>query len=181
MANLTTYELFVGPINIPNIAPAQDDNEAFELFITKYEAELLSSVLGYTLAKDLQDGTNVSGVTDVNIAKIIEGADYTDRLGRANRWPGFETVGYSAAANYIYCKWLQYIASTTTSVGETKANTSNAVSVGNGFKMASAWNDMVDWLYILDDFLTQNVADYPNYKRNIVGNPLFTKDNILGI
>jgi hypothetical protein len=188
VANITTYELFVGDINIPNINPGQDDAEAFELFVTKHEQKLLSDVLGYQLAKDTLTAF-ADEETDGIYFDIWNGKDYTDKFGRANNWPGFLTVGYSPIAYYIFCKWTEHTATYTTSNGEKKSNSANASNVYNGFKSSAAWNEMVELLYILDDFCSQKgttgaqagVKIYEDYESNTVGNSLFTKSNVLGI
>lgn len=186
MANITTYELFVGEINIPNIAPSQTDADALELFINQYEPQLLSEVLGYTLAKDLLTGFN-AGATSGALYDLWNGAEFTDKHGRANVWPGFLTVGWSLIACYIYCKWQEDSASHTTGVGEKVSNSANATNLVVSGKMSKAWNRMVKLLLIMDDYLVQNASDYPNYQGREswcadYGNGRFyQKGNCLGI
>jgi hypothetical protein len=66
-------------------------------------------------------------------------------------------------ANYIYVKWLEDRQDYATGVGQKKAKSENAEDASPTRKICRAWNEMVDLNFILDDFLTQNAADYPDY------------------
>lgn len=186
MANITDISLFVGNINIPNIATGQPDADAFQLFIDKYEPQLLSEVLGYTLAKDLLTAFNASETSGPEF-DLWNGAEFTDKHGRANKWPGFLTVGWSLIANYIFCKWMEETASHNTGNGEKVSNSANATNVLVSTRMSNAWNEMVTLLLIMDDYLVQNANDYPDYQGRSLwcvdyGNRRFyQKGNCLGL
>lgn len=185
MANITSTDMFVGTINIP--LASESDTEALTVFIDKYEPQILSEVLGYQLATDVKDAFDAGAVTGVYY-DLFNGKEFTDKHGRLNKWPGFLTVGYSPIAFYIYCKWLADAQTYTTMSGEASTNATNAVKASPNMKLADAWNEMVDWLVLMDDFLVQNADDYPDYiGRNVwwyecYGNRNFyTRDNPLGI
>lgn len=186
MANITTISLFVGDINIPNIATGQPDANAFALFINKYEPQLLSEVLGYTLAKDLLTAFNDDETSGIYF-DLWNGAEFTDKHGRANKWPGFLTIGWSLIANYIFCKWMEETASYNTGNGEKVTNASNATNALVTTRISNAWNNMVKLLLIMDDYLVQNASDYPDYEGRTAwgaeyGNrKYYEKGNCLGI
>jgi hypothetical protein len=50
------------------------------------------------------------------------------------------------------------------------------------YKIAKAWNDMVDLNSVMHEFLIVNEADYPTYKDiTSISTPYYVKQNILGI
>jgi hypothetical protein len=165
MANIILYTDFVGKINLPNTLPGKSEGDALASFITDNEATYLTEVLGYTMAAAFiaAIGTTPAPTSGVWY-DLWKGADFTDKHGRANHWPGFRNaVQKLAIANYIYVKWLEDRQDYATGVGQKKAKSENAEDASPTRKICRAWNEMVDLNYILDDFLTQNAADYPDY------------------
>ena len=94
---------------------------------------------------------------------LLNGADFTDKLNRANHWQGFKTVGLNAIANYIYYNYKDENLSITTNNGETMPAFENMTLVPSESKMRCAWNEMVEWLWIMDDYIRQNQDSYPDY------------------
>jgi hypothetical protein len=74
------------------------------------------------------------------------------------------TLKISPIANYVYYKFRENEASTTTLIGEVVSSTDNNRTIAPVDKMVAAWNQMVDWLQDLLGFLHVNVADYPEWK-----------------
>ena len=181
MALITTYADFVGSINLPNSSPSTPEGEALALAIAKYEQEYLSKMFGYALAKDIQDSLIPPAATSGVIYDLINGKEFTDKLYRPNKWIGFRVIGQNAIANYIYCKFKNTNRTITAGIGEIKPNHENMSMAIDSPKVSDAWNAMVELNYILDDFLNQNIADYPTYNTNYVSKDLFTKTNIFGI
>lgn len=187
MANLTTYEHFIGEINIPINSASGPDAEALELFIAKYEGKLLSGVLGYKLASTLLAAFNTDPQPTTGVLfDLWNGKDYIDKHGRENHWPGFITIGQNLIANFIYCKWQADSNTFTTGNGEQKSKFTNSVNASPDAKTVRAWNEMVEMLLVMDDFICQNIADYPDYIGRSVwwdtytNNGYYTTTNELG-
>lgn len=163
--NFTQTTHFVGEINLPNATSASEYAlDALEIDITKYESNYLTLILGYETAKDLITTMLVTSPPTSGIwYDLANGKEFTDSLGRLNKWIGFTTIGYNPIANYVFDSILRNNVSSTTGIGEQKANISNGTAVGIKHKTVIAWNAMVDLNYILHDFLTVNATDYPDY------------------
>lgn len=72
-------------------------------------------------------------------------------------------IQQSPIADYVYYKWMQFNATQTSGIGETKPAAQNAIMVSCLDKMVRAWNDMVIKNRTLNDFLTMNQSVYPEY------------------
>lgn len=66
----------------------------------------------------------------------------------------------SLIANYTYFHYLAKEASQTVPGGEASPNTENSAKQGPARKQQRAWNQMVDWLYELVDFLDNSKGAY---------------------
>jgi hypothetical protein len=157
---ITTYLHFVGPIAIPNTAPSVVGGANLVNLIEKYEAKFLEDVLGYKLYDLLMTNINEgSGIYH----DLLVGKAYTDSQDINRYWKGFREIGTNPIANYIYCEWQKQNFSQTTSLGERRGKFENMTDSGQAQKYKDSWNDMVDMLIVMDDFLTVNKADYTNY------------------
>lgn len=76
------------------------------------------------------------------------------------------TIKRSPIANYVYYKFLEDDAQTTTLVGQASAATENATRVNPVPKMIAAWNDMVQMDKELYRFLRTNNSIYPEWHLN---------------
>lgn len=165
---------FTGEIVIPN-TDKDYIAQRLVLFIEKYEDNFLRDVLGYDLYKSFKAGivNYPSGATDQKWIDIIEGAEYS-RHSRTHQWRGltFENVdGFASGtgqllspiANYVYWYWVKDGFSQTMSTGESQAKAENATSISPAFKMVRAWNEMIDWIEELYDFLRINSTTYNNW------------------
>lgn len=63
-------------------------------------------------------------------------------------------VPHSVIANYVYYYWMRDKVSMTTGIGEAKAKSENASVVSPAYKMAKAWNEMVEEIWSLTNYLT---------------------------
>ena len=160
MALLTTYQDFVGIIELPNTSPTLAGGEVLAFSIAKFEPLYLKTILGYELYELFQANIGAgSGIYHT----LREGGQYTDLNGDLGYWNGFNTVGYNPIANFIYFKHQSEQFSNTTGVGERRADAEN-MSMGNpSYKMVRAWNEMVDYNLQLHDFIISNSDDYPTY------------------
>ncbi len=161
----TEYTDFTAKYKLPNTVPSDPEGADLAVFIADYENEYLTELLGYKTAKDfLADFTPPAVPATAKWLALYSGAEFTDKYGRLNKWPGLKnSEGLSPVMMYIYCKWQMDRQTYTSGSGERVVLTENSIPVSVRGKVVKAWNDMVDMNFILDDFLTQNKADYPDY------------------
>ena len=170
MANFTENAFFDTDINLPSTSSSTSEGENLALFITKWEPKILAELLGYEFAKNLIEEFNTDPQpTSGDLFDLWNGAEFTDKHGRLNKWPGFITKGESLLANFIYCQKLRDNDSYTTVAGEASMKSVNAERVSAANKLVRAWNEAVEWVYLLDDYLIQNSAKYPLYTGLING------------
>lgn len=185
---ITTHEHFVGEINLPNLDSGSPQLSYLESMISRHESQFLSEVLGYELAQLLiEDQDVVSPPTGVYY-DLLHGKEFTDSLGRLNKWEGLLSDVYNPIAYYIYCLILHDSHSVFTGIGVTRGKSENVDMYSPHERYTYSWNKMVDINCVLHDFLTQNIDDYPSYTgvtgpRDLSwGNrKYFTKQNMLGI
>ena len=168
---ITLHTDFDAKYKLANVAPATQagapnpEGVDFAKFIADYEAEYLTDVLGYKMAKDFAAAMAIATPPTGVWAALYSGAEFTDKHGRLNKWPGFRnTVDLNPIAMYVYCKWQKERQSYSSGSGERVVLTENSQPITVRGKVVRAWNDMVAMNWILDDFLTQNIADYLDYK-----------------
>lgn len=92
------------------------------------------------------------------------------------------TYKRSFIANYVYWFYMRNTATFTTGIGEKKPVSGNALNASPADKMWSAWNEMIDWLRELWEYLNSNRDVYVNWKgvQYCVWNK-YRKGNSLGI
>lgn len=178
MATIDT-SYFYGERSIAGISQAETA-AALAIFIDGKEDELMTRLMGYNLYKLYKAGITAS----TQIYKDIrDGKEYTNSLGIADKWVGLAfTVGTSKRsliANYVYWHYVRDNHTFTTGSGEKK--TDLAINVSPDVKLISAWNEMVNWIYALHDFLTVSISTYPDYADVVIDTELFTKQNSLNL
>lgn len=163
----TTYfegELSMGQItSAPVIA-------AVNLFIQKYEDDLLTKLLGYELYKAYKAGIAVTPTPDVKWTELRDGKEYTNSNGRLLKWNGLKfsngSLKQSLIANYVYFQYLKDNISFTMGAGEAKPKSSSSDNVNPYPKMVRAWNEMVEWNWQLIEFLDEHEATYPEWDND---------------
>ena len=157
---ITTYLDFVGNLYIPNSAPSLAEGANLGKLIEIYEPKKLKDILGFKMYDLMLTNINQgSGIWH----DLIAGASYIDLNNQTQYWNGFREVGKNPIANYIYCQWQKQNTTQTTSLGE-KAGKAENTDNGNAiYKYKESWNSMVDMLIVLDEFITINKDDYPDY------------------
>lgn len=157
---LTLYTHFVNSINLPNTSPSNAEGEHLADLITKYETKMLKDIFGKTFYDLLQANINQgSGIYH----DIVAGKNFTDSNGFDNSWVGFVTIGQNPIANFIYCMYQESNFTNTMGIGERKGKAENMATDSPARKIRDAWNEMVDWLWILHDFMYINHDSYPSY------------------
>lgn len=184
MANIVDVTYFQsGQIFIPQLSePSQA--ASLQVFIDTLEHEFLEMLLGYELYNAVRTEATA------RITDLIEGKTYTNRLGVPDKWKGLKFADgagkRSLIANYIYYKWLQKEISATTATGEKKINVINAMIADSVDKQCGAWNEMVNWVREMWEFLYVEQDTYPEYfnsnlKPYATKKMLFHPINSLGI
>jgi hypothetical protein len=170
MANLNTtiinFRFFTGQISLPNTDLSMSEGEELKQMIVDLEPKFLTALLGYEFAETfysiLYEGTNPLGDAFlesaysgyIHVTEILDGGNFIDKLNRKNYWVGFKKIGSNAIANYVYCNMLAKRMSTSTSLGERAMESENAMIADLKPKYIRAWNEMVEWNWILDNFIS---------------------------
>ena len=156
--SLIDYTYFIRDISVPIVAASSSDTHYVKLndSITRYENDVLKSLLGYTYWKEMTDAyaKSILDKEDENYAalptkwdELINGTDLEfEYYGRTvtTYWNGLiNSDKISLLAYYVYFYHRLYGQTSYTGLGETKAKGENSVSVSGGEKMIWAWNKMV--------------------------------------
>lgn len=168
MSSIIDYTYFKGDINIPNVAPGKEGANNLDLHINTYESEFLTEFFGYRMYADLLSNISSNPASGIWF-DLWKGADFVDSNGLANYWTGLvgDTIGenykFSPIANYVYWHRMRQRSSQTVGIGEVVSLSENSMPISPADKMVRAWNKMVQWNWILHDFILNNKEDYPNY------------------
>lgn len=182
MANAINLNYFTRSIFLPNSDANKPEGQQLLAFIAQYEPEFLVKFFGVTLAGLVQTEINTSGSVGGAVQKIVEGCDFVNQSGITKRWVGLKNATYiSPIANYIYYLVQFQRESSSTGLGEMLQQTQNATRTTADAKNTFAWNQMVDYLLILDEFIEvekPNDADLATY---VTPYALLTKTTRFGL
>lgn len=160
MAIITDTSFFVQDKMLPETDVNKPYGENLKDRIASLEPAFLIETLGYETYKTLDINTEAtSGIW----YELLNGKEFTDKLGRGNYWYGLRSIQWSPIAYYVYYNVIRETNSTVTKLGVTQASHENSLPVAPSQKLCDAWNKMVDSLWIMDDFLRQNAASYTTY------------------
>jgi hypothetical protein len=194
VANLIDTSFFIGDIEIPNSnqPPITVD---LEHSIALYEKEVLISLLGYPMYKDLQAAIAAVPVSGDKWYKLINGAEFTfefDGETVTRYWEGLKGFSKrSLIAYYIYFMHRRKKASYMAGLGaEVESKNENSEPTSLPEKLQYIWNEFVE-MYgdscIEDEhendapsaynYLLANVADFANWEFTSQGGEI----NRLGI
>lgn len=164
IGTIVDYTYFIRKINIPNIDIVLNQRngpilERLNSFISQYEPECLTGILGYPLYKMLLTESS-SRMND-----LINGAEYTNDCGELKKWNGLiYSPKISLIANYIYYKFQEDSAKQTTGVSTSTSNTQDGVSTSPEYKMLDAWNFFSSETKAMISFLwNKNQSSSPVY------------------
>ena len=167
-----------------NIAQKSDVLLSLNMFIDEHEEKLLTGLLGYEFYKAYKAGI----IASTQIYKDIrDGLEYTNRSGILTKWKGLifadGTAKKSLIANYVYWHWMENEYSVTTGSGEKKINNQNAINAESTSKKVRAWNQMVDWIDELMEFLLTKYTTYPVFQNHygLIPYNILKKQNVFGI
>lgn len=153
---LINEKYFKGEIFIPNLVSqgvgisdsiCQANIKKLLEFIGKYEHLFLFKLLGYRLCDELTKGINTSEKW-VTLKKILVN----------------ETTLTSPIANYVYYWFIRNQITNTAGIGETVNQANNSTVVSPEQKMVKAWNDMVDDLTPIIQFMNNNRLLYSDFR-----------------
>jgi hypothetical protein len=178
---------FIGEINIPSTG-AQDVAQRLGLFIEQYEPQLLRDVLGYPLYKAFAAGL-AAGSPDQRWVDLRDGKEYPDYSGYTQRWDGIlikkspTVLKQSMIANFVYWHWMRNQVSISTNIGEVAPASENSIVITPASKMVRAWNQMIDWICQMHEYLQINETTYPEWtqRNNYFQMRNYRKQNIIGI
>ena len=139
---------------------AQGRNEAMNMFIAKYESEFLKKLLGKELADAFRAGLKEDPISE--------------KWGKLKSLLIDEELKISPIANYVYYWYKRNASSTSTSLGEVKANQSYAINVSEANKMVRAYNEMCDQIEEFHSLIVW--LDYGDYYKGMTG-----YDELLGV
>jgi len=169
-----TAAYFAGELLIPGVTGstyAEVSNLALlNRTILKHEKKFLEKLLGedlyaaYAAAMLLSPTSGVWYDLDQQI--------YTSQTS------GDITIYSSPAANYVYFQFWKTASSMTSTLGELASKAENADVVSIGHKMVAAWNEMVDLVDEIREWLDDNADDYPLWGTEEV--EVFTKVTVYG-
>lgn len=162
---------FHGLINIPQLSQPYV-SDSVDSFIVEFERDILIKILGLRMYNAFMAGLTES-VVEQRWQDLRDGVEYNNK-----EWMGFaNSRKKSLIANYVYYWYTRDQVTQTTGVGESATKTENAVRVSPAGKQTRAWNEMVNWIADLYEFLKYKSADYPEFKPQ----PLICKINSLNL
>jgi len=154
MPNLIDVKFFVGEINIPNTTKLEVE-ESLNVFISKYEKQLLKQMLGYELWKSYNDDNTTPRFVD-----LIDGKD---------EWQGLvyditDTVQGSLIANYVYCYWLRDKQIWNSGLGTVRPKPDSAEIMPLYMKYMEAWNSCSEQIWDFVKYMEASSDVYPEWK-----------------
>lgn len=191
--SLVDYTYFVRDINVPINAASTSDANYVKITdsINKYENEVLKSLLGYTLWKEMTTAYAAS-IAETPVAlpskwdEFINGAEFEfeyDGQTISTKWEGLKNSDkVSLIAYYVYYCHRINNQTNYTGIGETQAKGENSVAANGSYKIVNAWNKMVDlygyipypycksknFFYEVDNYVHYN--DYPSAYNFLLAN-----------
>lgn len=166
---------FVGDLLIPNISGSTVTETAnllqLQIAIAKYEPDFLRRLLG----------TDFYDLYAAGIAATVPDARWTALKNALYVENTTLDVGFSPAANYVYCKFVKQQNSLTLVHSEAKARHENMELFTPREKYVAAWNDMVRQINIFLVWMEDNSADYPEYSSQDTAPETFEPINPWGI
>lgn len=153
MANLVDTSFFVGDINIANTSKPEVA-QSVNLFISKYENELLIQILGIDLYDQMK-----ANPTEERFQKLINGDKDFNWRGLVYTYNGSETK-YSLIAYYVYWWWVKDKYIWNSGVGTIRPKPSEGEIMSPALKMMESWNTFSDQAYELTTYIRLNSDVY---------------------
>jgi hypothetical protein len=155
--SLIDQTYFINDISLPvgEYSNVQD-------MIDRYEFDLLVSLFGYELAKNIIAYDPLT-TTDQAIKDIVEGKEFSID-GRLIKWRGLvnDTLR-SIIAYHVYYWWMRDNTSVTMSTGEIKPTVENGLMADLSQKIVNSSYRFFDEFEVLYLFMETNKIDYPTW------------------
>lgn len=150
MNNIISNTAFVGRYQVANQSDPTVSVE-LEYLIATYQEEYLRTLLGpqtYDLFAAWYDSQEPRP-ENVEFEFLLSGGTFTSRDGIVLYAPPIR----EAITAYVYCKWQEWNATQTVSMGEVQTESQNALVASAKLKVVDAWNYLVNasmsyWLYL---------------------------------
>lgn len=183
MANAINLNYFTRSLFLPNSDANKPEGQQLLAFIAQYEPEFLVKFFGVDLADLVQDEINSAGSVGGNVQKIVYGRDFVNLAGVTKRWVGLvnTTTYISPIANYVYYLVQQQRDTSSTGIGEMMQQTQNATRTNAGAKTTFAWNQMVDYLLVLDEYIHLEKPNDPLLATYVTPYEMLTKTTRFGL
>lgn len=174
MANIIDTTYFHTDLNT-----ASEINSFLTEYITKYEPIILKKTLSYDLYKAFLAGLAEDPIP-AKWTNLRDGCEYAND-GIYYKWIGLvNSTKQSLIANYVLYQFILTGFNNFQASGIWLANTENSKLIDLGAYQCKIYNEMVDWISEMNDFiLYSNDLDsetYPNYYPETI-----EKINIFGI
>ena len=152
------------------VLPVSDIQNELNGYILRLEPEILTKVLGYDLKKAFLDGLEDDPILQ-KWTDLLEGKEYQVN-GIYYNWRGFTNdLKESIISNYVFCYYLQHGSKFNSQFGLRQVNTENSQPADIRFKYTMIYNEMIDWIAELDQFIVamNGTGDiYPNYAPELI-------------
>jgi Ni,Fe-hydrogenase I cytochrome b subunit len=174
MTAILSTSYFIGELMVPNIqgstVPALSVQSKITLLIDRWEVAFLRKMLGKAFADEfLTHAADTSGIWH----------NLKDKIYITPTAPA--TAYRSPVACYVYNFYLKSMLSVTTGSGEGKAKIDGSDSISSWQKIITNWNDMVDQIIELRQWLDDNASTYTTYIAGDTGYEDFERMNQWGI
>ncbi len=156
-------------LNIAQLSQPSVQNRV-NAYIQQYEAEFMVKLFGLEFYNLF-----VAELATARMQSLLIGVTYT-YSGNTYRWNGLQyvigsgntAVKQSPIANYVYWHYLQDTAEVTIGIGTGVTTGENVTRTSPIRLQVKAWNDMIDMIISLRDYITRNPTQYPEYKSSQV-------------
>lgn len=179
MVTLITPDYFIDGLSLPNTGSGNAEYEALTSLIDRLSQPYLEDLLGIDMALEfitaIEDVENTPDEVSDNWKHLLFGTTFATREGITKRWVGFSSHGLvesigsldkrSPLANYIYVTYTGQNTSSTQSIGEVESNFENGKIVSPNYKFVNAWQEMVKWHLVLNEFMLSlaNEDEFKDY------------------
>lgn len=173
--SLIDSTFFIRELTIAQLGQADGNEALFNLMLEKYEPLFLRQALGYEFSQLM-----LNNQTEQRFVDLLEGAEYTYKSVKYY-WQGLvnDTLKTSPIANFVFYWFVRSQYEQQVGAGTMKPLSENATIVAPEYSMIFAWNEMVDYIHQMRNFLYVNSATYPEYSITQV--KCFEKINHYGI
>lgn len=164
-------------MNIPNISStgvgtagaisaANADN--LTQLIEKKEPEFLKKALGKELYQQFKAGMSVVAPVIIDPKWLVLSVMLAD-----------STLKVSPLANYVWWYWARYNTTVTTDLGESTPSQENAGATSSVYRQVHVWNEMVDMLNEVSDYINDNEPIYGT--AFLPDDEVYTKQNTFNL